>query len=388
MMRQVAVLSVGRSDFGRYLPVLRALKNDPSIELRLIASGGHFSSRSGNTIQEVEEAGFDWEPGFTEDILGDTPEDVGQAIGRATICLSQAFAVRRPDLLVVLGDRFEMLSGASAALGFNIPVFHIYGGSVTEGAIDELVRHALTKMSHLHFVSCEPYAQRVRQMGEEDWRVHITGAPGLDDLKTLGSLPRDKLSQFVGLNLEKPTILVCYHSVTLESEQAGAQIFDLLAAIEDVNHQVIMTYPNIDPGHEPIIDAIEAFAARHSERSRLIQNAGTRRFVSLLNCVDALVGNSSSGIVEAATFALPVVNIGTRQDGKIRAANIIDTAYQTNAIRAGLDKALKPEFRASLAGLVNPNGDGQAGPRIARLIATQGLDERLLRKKFVERPLL
>ncbi len=388
MTRQVAVLSVGRSDFGRYLPVLRELKNNPSIELRLIASGGHFSSRSGNTIHEVEESGFDWEPGFAEDLLGDSPEDVGQAIGRAAICLSQAFAIRRPDLLVVLGDRFEMLSGASAALGFNIPVFHIYGGSVTEGAIDELVRHALTKMSHLHFVSCEPYAQRVRQMGEEDWRVHITGAPGLDDLKAIGSLPLDELSQFVGLNLERPTILVCYHPVTLEPGQAGPQISNLLAAIEGLDYQIILTYPNIDPGHEPVIDAIEAFAARHSSRSRLIRNAGTRRFTSLLNSVDALVGNSSSGIVEAATFALPVVNIGTRQDGKIRAANIIDTAYQTEAIRVGLDKALKSEFRAGLAGLVNPNGDGQAGPRIARLIATQSLDERLLRKKFVDRPYL
>ena len=384
-MRQIAVLTVGRSDFGRYLPVLRSLDKKKDVKLRLIASGAHFSSEFGNTISEIKDSGLRWEPGYHEALASDEPKNVGLAIGRGTAYLTNLFANNRPDLVVVLGDRFEMLSGANAAMGFNIPVVHIHGGAVTEGAIDELTRHALTKMSHVHMVSCEPYAQRVRQMGEEDWRIHVTGAPGLDNLLDIGSMAVDSLSAEVELDISRPSILACYHPVTVEPGQAGSQVANMLSAIETIGLQVILTYPNIDPGHRPIVEAIEEFASRDPKHRVLLKNAGHEIFSSLLRNVDALIGNSSSGIVEAASFKLPVVNIGTRQDGKVRAKNVIDVNYNLDDIESGLSQALSFKFKNSLSDLINPYGDGNAGPRIANIIASQALDARLLRKKFVKR---
>jgi len=384
MKRQVAVLTVGRSDFGRYLPVLRALRDMPGIDLQLYASGGHFSSTSGRTVSEIEAAGFDWLPGYTEDICSDKPLVVGRAIGLGTDALSHSFAEKRPDLVVVLGDRFEMLAGGCAAIGFGLPVFHIHGGAVTEGAIDELVRHALTKMSHLHLVSCEDYAKRLRQMGEEPWRIHVTGAPGLDDLAAYASMPLDDLSQAIGLDLSAPTLLLCYHPATLEIGQTERQISDVLEAVRGTGLQTVVTYPNLDPGHETIVRAIEAFAAANPETTVLAKNIGTQLFSSLLSRVSALVGNSSSGIVEAATFKLPVVNVGSRQDGKLRAINVIDVDSHLTAIRDGLARAVQPAFRDSLENLVNPYGDAKSGPRIAEIIATQELDAQLMRKKFID----
>ena len=385
-IRQVAVITVGRSDFGRYLPVLRLLRSNNRVELRIIASGGHFSSAFGNTVQEIEEHGFTWEPGFDEEIVADKPENVGHIIGIGTSRLAKAFAANRPDVVVVLGDRFEMLSAANAALGFNIPVFHIHGGAVTEGAIDELVRHALTKMSHLHMVSCEKYAARLRQMGEEDWRVHVTGAPVLDDLTSQATLDRKKLSEYIGLDLSKPTLLMCFHAVTVEPGRAKSHIESLLEGLRRTDIQVVMTYPNVDPGFSPIVKGIEVHAQQFPFTVRLLKNAGSDIFVSLLDNVDALIGNSSTGIVEAASFKLPVVNIGTRQDGKIKPANVIDTDYNCESIEAGLSKALDPKFRKSISGLVNPYGDGKSGPRVANIIVSQPLNERLLRKKFIDSP--
>ncbi len=382
--REIAVLSVGRSDFGRYRPVLSALKRQSSVRLRLLAGGSHFNPRFGNTIREIEESGFEWIPGLGATVEDDTPAAVGRAIAEGTRKLTDYFDRERPDLLVVLGDRYEMLAGAGAALGFNLPVAHIHGGAVTEGAIDELVRHALTKMSHLHLVSCDTYAERLRRMGEEPWRVHVTGAPGLDELKDLARLSVEEASQAVGLDLSKPTLLVCYHPVTLEAGQVGTQINALLRAVEGSGLQAVMTYPNPDYGSAAVIGALKTFAAAHPGRVRLLKNAGTDLYASLLSHARAMVGNSSSGIVEAPSFRLPVINIGTRQDGKIRAANVIDTGYGTEEILDAVRQAVSSAFRKSLSDLVNPYGDGKSGPRIAEILAGVDLDDRLLRKKFLD----
>lgn len=383
--RQIAVLTVGRSDFGRYRPILRTLQNDPSVRLRLLVSGAHFAPAFGETWHEIVESGFSFEPGLEMTLAADTPAAVGKSIGAGTAALAQAFAQDRPDLLVLLGDRYEMLAGANAALGFNLPVAHLHGGAVTEGAIDELVRHALTKMSHYHLVSTEEYAARVRQMGEEDWRVHVTGAPGLDELSSHASLDRDAIAARLNLDLRPGFLLVSYHPVTVEPGQASAQMAALLRVLADQALPVVLTYPNADPGSRDIINAIEMFAAAHPERVRAVHNAGTTLYTSLMAHAAAMVGNSSSGLVEAPTFRLPTINIGTRQDGKIKAANVIDCGYDGPAIKAALDQALSPGFRASLADLVNPYGDGRAGPRIAAILSGLTLDSRLLRKKFVDR---
>lgn len=382
--RKIAVVTVGRSDFGRYRPILRALKGDPAVELRLLATGGHYSHGFGHTLSEIADSGFAWEDGLEMTLDADTPTAVGKAIGLGTISLAQAFAHCRPDLLVLLGDRYEMLCGAAAALGFNLPIVHIHGGAVTEGAIDEQVRHALTKMSHYHLVSCEEYAVRVRQMGEEDWRVQVVGAPGLDELPMLASLSRAEVSERVGLDLGRPTLLVCQHPVTLAPDGGLAETRAVLEAVEESGLQFVLTYPNVDPGSRAIIEAFETVAARHPDRARLIRNAGTNLYVSLLSTVDAMVGNSSSAIVEAPSFRLPAVNVGSRQDGKLKAANIIDVAPARSSVLDGILRAVDPAFRTGLAALVNPYGDGKAGPRIAQVLRTLPLDERLRRKKFVD----
>lgn len=382
--RKIAVLTVGRSDFSRYRPVLKALRDLPQIQLRLLATGGHFSPTFGDSWREITESGFSFEPGLESMLASDSAASVGKAIGLGTLSLAQSFAADRPDLLVVLGDRYEMLSGVSAALGFGLPVVHIHGGAVTEGAIDELVRHALTKMSHLHLVSTEEYAQRVRQMGEEAWRVQVVGAPGLDELPDLASLSRAELSQRFGLDLSGPFILFSYHPVTLELKDLDAQIDSALAALNATGLPVVLTYPNADSGHQTIITKLEAYAVAHGDRAVTVANAGGNAYVSLMAHAAAMMGNSSSGLVESPSFKLPVVNIGTRQDGKIKPANVIDTGDGGESVAQGLTTALDPAFRRGLADLVNPYGDGRAGQRIAAILADLDISPRLLRKKFID----
>lgn len=382
--RTIAILTAGRSDFGRYRPVLSEISGKDHLKLRLLVTGGHYSPSFGHTIDEIEESGFTWEPGLEMTLDADTPGAVGKSIGIGALSLSQAFSYERPDLLVILGDRYEMLAGACAAIGFNIPIAHMHGGAVTEGAIDELVRHALTKMSHIHFAACEEYGKRILQMGEEPWRVHITGAPILDGLKKQAQMSLEKISERLDIDLQKPPILVCFHPVTVESGQSGSHIANLLNALDQIDEQIIITYPNVDHGRAIIISALESFAKANPERIQILKNAGTKLYTSILANAQVLVGNSSSGIVEAATFETPVVNIGTRQHGKVKPNNVIDCDYESSAILDAINKAKEPVFRRNLIGMKNPYGDGKSGPRIAKILETILIDDKLLRKKFVD----
>lgn len=380
-LRQIAVLTVGRSDFGRYLPVLRALRDRKEVDLRLLVGGAHYSEKFGQTWREIEEAGFTFENGMEMFLDADTPDAVGKSIGLGTLALSQAFSCKCPDLLVLLGDRYEMLCGANAAIGFNLPVVHIHGGAVTEGAIDELVRHALTKMSHLHLVSIGEYAKRIHQMGEEEWRIHVVGAPGLDDLPNQANTKLADISESLSLDLSNGFVLATFHPVTLETKYVKQQTDNLLNSIEKLSLPSIITYPNSDRGHQEIISAIEGYADTHSN-CRILANATSSFYASLMANASLMVGNSSSGIVEAATFRLPVVNIGTRQSGKLKPQNIIDCGYSTDSINDAINIALSPEFRDSLLRMVNPYGDGKSGSRIADILCTVPIDDTLLRKRF------
>lgn len=382
--RKIAVYSVGRSDFGRYLPVLRALDGRDDARYEVLVGGAHFDPKFGPSVDEIEASGVAWSPVGGAQASADTEAAVGAAIAEGARLLAARFADAKPDLLLLSGDRYEMLAGAVAALGFDLPVVHLHGGAVTEGAVDERVRHALTKMSHYHLVVCEPYARRVRQMGEEAWRVEVTGAPGLDGMAELADRSLGALSADVGIDLSQGYLLVCFHPVTVEADRLPAQLDQLIAALDAVPDRLVLTYPNADLGHSRIIAAFEAFGARNRERAVLIDNAGTARFLSLLRNAAAIVGNSSAGIVEAATFATPTVNIGTRQDGKLKPAQVIDCGHDTGAIVAAIAKAKSAEFRSSIRGMVNPYGDGHAGPRIAKAIAELPLGARLMRKKFID----
>ncbi len=384
--RSIAVATVGRSDFGLYQPLLERIAADPALELRLMVSGAHFDPRFGPTVREIEAAGYAYEPGLAMHPESDAAADIALALGRGVQAFARAFGARRPDLLVLLGDRSEMLAPAVAALPFNIPQAHLYGGKVTEGAIDERVRHALTKASHLHFVSCQAYAERVLQMGEEPWRVFNYGSPGLDRLHGRRAA-REALCREAGLDSARPFLLVTFHPVTLEPGEQDSQVAALLQALEQSGLAVVATYPNADAGGLRIAAQLEAFAARHPQGVRLLRNAGSRLYADLMTHAAAMVGNSSSGIGEAPSFELPVVNIGSRQDGAIKAANVIDTGYSAQDVLAGIRRAIDPAFRAGLRGLRNPYGDGHAGERIASTLRDIPLDDRLLRKKFVDLPM-
>ena len=285
------------------------------------------------------------------------------------------------DMLLVLGDRFEMHSAVVAALPLKIPVAHIHGGELSEGAIDDALRHSITKMSHLHFVATETYRNRVIQMGEEPWRVVISGAPALDNLKTIELPTRAQLSKGYGLREEESFLLVTYHPVTLEHEQTEAQMTALLQALGELDMAVVFTYPNADTGNRAIIQLIGEYVASNS-RARTFVNLGTRGYFSMMKHATAMVGNSSSGIIEAASFKLPVVNIGNRQRGRLRAANVIDVGYSRREIAAGIRQALAPDFRARLDDLVNPYGDGHAAERIVETLRAVELNDKLLLKHF------
>lgn len=386
MPRSVAVVSVGRSDFGLYEPILEAIAGEPALDLRLMVSGAHFDPRYGPTVREVEAAGYAFEDGLAMHPEGDGPAAVADALGRGVQAFAAAFARRRPDLLVLLGDRSEMLAPAVAALPWNIPLVHLYGGKVTEGAIDERVRHALTKMAHLHFVSCRTYADRVRQMGEEAWRVFDVGLAGLDRIHRHPRAGRAALCAELGLDAAQPFLLATFHPVTLEPAAQDGQVAAFLEALEASGLAVVATYPNADAGNARIAAALEGFAARRPDRVRLLRHAGTRLYFDLLAHAAAMVGNSSSGVSEAPSFRLPVVNIGSRQDGAVKAANVIDVGYGAGDILAGIRRATDAAFREGLRELRNPYGAGDASRRIVAALRDIPIDDRLLRKKFVDLP--
>ncbi len=382
-MRRIGVVTVGRSDYGIFQPVLRAIAADPALELCLIVTGAHLSPGHGLTVREVER---DFSIAARVEMLlaSDTPAGVTKSIGVGLLGFAQVYERLRPDILLVLGDRFETMAAALSALPFTIPVAHLHGGELSQGAMDDALRHAITKLSHLHFVATADYARRVIQLGEEPWRVTVSGAPGLDHLDTIELLPLADLNRRYDLGLARPPLLVTYHPVTLEYEQTETQVGELMAALEDAGLPVVFTAPNADPGSHIIQAAIAGYVQAHPE-ARLVENLGTVGYFSMMAAAAAMVGNSSSGIIEAASFRLPVVNIGTRQQGRTRGANVIDTGYSRAEILAGIRRATDPAFRESLRDLVNPyRGHRPAAAIIVERLKTVPLDAKLTRKRFYD----
>jgi len=384
-VRTIGVVTVGRSDAGIYRPVLRAIQRSAELDLTLIVAGMHLAPEFGETWRELEAAGFAVDERIECTMASDSAEGTAKSIGLGVIAFGQLFGRSRPDILMLLGDRFEMLAAAAAALPFAMPIAHLHGGETSQGALDEAVRHSITKMSHLHFVATPLYRDRVVQLGEEPWRVTVSGAPSLDNLRELDLCTRDRLEAIVGLPLNRPTLLATFHPVTLEYGNARAQCAEFLAALEDLGLQVVLTYPNADAEGRLIIRAIEAFAARHAWATA-IANLGVDAYFGLLRHAAAVVGNSSSGIIEAASFGVPVVNVGHRQRGRLRAPNVIDVDCERTAIREAVREALAPAFRRRLAGLVNPYGDGRAAARIVEVLTRTPLDQRLIMKRFHDLP--
>ena len=375
------MVTVARSDYGIYVPVLRRILSDPDLRLHLIVTGMHLSPEFGLTVEAIDSDGFEIGDRIEMLLSSDTPEGIAKSMGLGTMGMAQSYARKLPDILMVLGDRFEMHASALAALPFKIPVAHIHGGELTEGAIDDALRHSITKLSHLHFVSTEQYARRVIQLGEEPWRVTVSGAPSLDNLHSLKLLDAQELERQYGLNLSPPPLLVTFHPVTLEYEQTEWQMGELLGALSNIEMPVIFTMPNADTGGRAISRMIKE-SVNTRALTRVVDTFGTQGYFSMMATAAAMVGNSSSGIVEAPSFKLPVVNIGTRQRGRIRPANVIDVGYDRSEILKGIKKATQPEFRESLRHLENPYGRGQAADTIVERLRAVALDETLTRKRF------
>jgi UDP-hydrolysing UDP-N-acetyl-D-glucosamine 2-epimerase len=384
--RAIAIVTVARSDYGHLRPVLAALHETPGVKPLLFVAGAHLVAELGRTVGEIEADG--WPIAECVDMLepDDSPDAVAASTGRGVQGFARAYAKHRPDLVVVLGDRFEMLAAAVAALPFALPVAHIHGGEVTEGAMDNQIRHALSKLAHLHFVSAPEHGQRLVRMDEEPWRIHMVGAPGLDRLRTTPRLTRPELAHRLDLpEGARPWILVTLHPVTLEYRDTARHAEELVAALDDQPGTLIVTYPNADTAGRTIIAAFEALA-RRSPRVRLVPSLGERAYLSLLEHADCMVGNSSSGLIEAPSFGLPAVNIGRRQQGRLRGANVIDVGHDREEIRRGLVAALVPGLRDRLRAAPNPYGDGRAAPRIVEILARVPLDARLVQKRGTSCP--
>jgi UDP-N-acetylglucosamine 2-epimerase (non-hydrolysing) len=377
--RTVAVFTGTRADLWPLTAVLRALDADPRVELRVLAAGAHCSDRFGRTRKEIDVPAdrlMTLDTGVSDD---DSPRAAAAVVARTTKAVSQAFERWRPDLLVVLGDRSELLGVAAAAVVHRVPIVHLSGGEITEGATDDAVRHAVTKLAHLHCCACEEYAARVRSMGEEPWRVHVTGDPAIDRLVHDSHPSRAELASTLGVRWQPPVALLTYHPPTLDPGRLDAEL-DALLDESDALPTVIASYPGADPGASRIIDALRSRA--HARDGFVVVESLGRLYPTALAAVDVMMGNSSSGIVEAMSFGLPVVNVGDRQRGRMRGPNVIDAAGERTAVRGALARALDPGFRAGLRGAANPYGDGKAAGRVLDVVLAAPLDE-LLHKRFV-----
>jgi UDP-N-acetylglucosamine 2-epimerase (non-hydrolysing)/GDP/UDP-N,N'-diacetylbacillosamine 2-epimerase (hydrolysing) len=357
------------------------LAAEPGLELGLYVTGTHLQPEFGLTVQAIERDGFPIAERIPMLESSDAPAGIAASIANGVRGFGAAFARQRPDLLVVLGDRFEMLAAATAALPFNIPLAHIHGGESTEALIDEAIRHALTKMSHLHFVATDTYARRVAQMGESPERIFVSGAPGLDNVREVELASLDDINRRLRLRLRQPFALVTHHPVTLQPEHSLAEVEELLAALAAEDMDLLFTRPNADTHHRAMLDRMNDFVAG-CDRAAMVTNLDTSDYFSLMAAAAVMVGNSSSGIIEAASFRLPVVNIGERQRGRIAGRNVLHCPADRRSIREAIAEARKLDLRD----LVNPYGDGGAAERIVAQLRAVKLGPDLLVKRFHDLP--
>ncbi|MCP4593638.1 MAG: UDP-N-acetylglucosamine 2-epimerase (hydrolyzing) [bacterium] len=371
-MRSVGLVTTSRSDWGILRPVAEALRCRDDVELFIIAGGMHLAQAFGHTVDEIAADGFEIARRVEYLQPGDTPEAIAASMGAGVSAYAALFGEWRPDLLLVTADRFDMFPAAVAATPFVIPLAHLHGGETTEGAFDDALRHAMTQLCHLHLVATEQYGERVRRMGAVEENVHVVGAPGLDDLLTFSQLSPELIEREFGFRHGETNLLVVYHPVTRSLEETTQGAEQLFLALEAVEANLVITHPNADTAHTTIEGVLDQFASRRAD-VRTAVNLPRRTFLSLMGAASALVGNSSAGIWEAPSFRLPAVNIGSRQGGRVRAANVIDCPPTAEDVAGALQRALDPQFVRSLEGLINPYGDGQSAPRIAKILATAPL---------------
>tara|TARA_B100001027_G_scaffold122742_1_gene84782 strand:- start:6685 stop:7839 length:1155 start_codon:yes stop_codon:yes gene_type:complete len=370
MTRKILVVTGSRAEFGLLQFLMKEIDRDETLELQIIATGSHLSKNHGYTVNEIREKGFS--PNFEIDLnlLNDTKESISNSIGIGTKEFTKAYEILDPDIIVLLGDRYEILSAAISALISKIPVAHIHGGEITEGAFDEAIRHSVTKMSHLHFVSNDVYRKRVIQLGELPSNVHTVGGLGVDVLKRTQILPKRVLEKSLGFSFLDKNLLVTLHPVTLNETNFDKETKELLHALSEFNDaNIIITLPNADPGNQSIRKQMKDFAAYHPN-AKTYESLGNEVYLSCLANVDGVIGNSSSGITEAPSLKTATVNVGDRQKGRLMASSIIHCNFEKNEIKSSIENIFSQKFKSKLNNVINPYGDGGATEKIFEILKT------------------
>jgi GDP/UDP-N,N'-diacetylbacillosamine 2-epimerase (hydrolysing) len=377
MNRKICIVTGSRADYGLLRLVMKGIEAEPSLTLQTIATGMHLSPTFGLTYKEIEGDGFKIDQKVECLSSSDSPVAIAEATGKALSGCAKAFDQLKPDLVLVLGDRFEIFAACSAALLARIPIAHIHGGEVTAGAYDEAFRHSITKMSHIHFVATEEYKKRVIQLGEDPSTVHFVGGLGVDVIKELKLLSKEDIEQRIGIKFANKSLLVTFHPATLEEQSPAEQISELLAALSNKpDTTLIFTKPNGDTGGLAIMEQIQNFVEKN-DNAYLFESLGQLNYLSCMAIVDGIVGNSSSGILEAPTLRVGTINIGYRQLGRSQSASVINALANKESIETALNELYSQEFKSTLNACISPYGEGGASEKILRLLSEFNFDKNL-----------
>ena len=385
MSRKICVVTGTRAEYGLLRWVMEGIEQSSNLELQVVATGMHLSPEFGLTYREIEEDGFTIDKKVEMILSSDTPTAISKSMGLGLIGFGEVLHQLQPDIMLILGDRFELFSAAVAALVAQIPIAHLHGGESTEGAFDEAIRHSITKMSHLHFVAAEEYRKRVIQLGEHPERVFLVGGLGIDNIKKLNLLDRSALETSIDFNLGAKNLLITFHPVTLEKQTSTKQMGELLAVLNTLDDtHLIFTMPNADTDGRVIIDIINKFVAEHPN-ARAYTSLGQLRYLSCIQYVDGVIGNSSSGLLEVPSFAKGTINIGDRQGGRLKANSVIDCSPDKNSITSAIEKLYSNTFQTILKTVENPYGTGGASKKIVETLEEISMDN-VLKKCFFDLP--
>lgn len=385
MKVKICIVTGSRAEYGLFYPLLKRIKREPLFQLQIAVCGMHLSCVFGLTYKEIIGDGFSIDERVKIPLVNDTAEGIAKSVGIGVIGFAPVFKRLNPDFAILLGDRFETYSAAIAAFLARIPIIHLYGGELTEGVVDDAFRHSITKMSILHFTSTESYRQRVIQLGEHPRRVFTVGAIGIDNIREMKLLTKPELERTLGFNLGDKSVLVTFHPVTLEHNTARQQFIELLNALDSFHGlKIIFTKSNADTEGRIIIKLMESYATRNPDRAKVFSSLGKVTYLSCLKYVNAVVGNSSSGIIEAPSLGIPTVNIGDRQKGRVRAESVIQCAPVQESIFRALKKAFSLKFNSACIKIWNPYGSGMAARKIVSILKKEIPRVKSLKKEFYD----